>query len=125
MAKLAQSKADKEVKADLDIVRPFYSADKAFKSKGWPDKEFGYGVSMPKLNSIDKKGVSHITIRLDRKDVFTVGVDDLKRKIQTRGCFNTNGRVECGYCTKSDLYTLSRGLKSASKTLEDTSQARA
>lgn len=103
---------------DLYIKRPYYGA---FKEFGWKDKDWGWGISLEKLEKLEEKGTPFITVGLEKPtDVFEVGIDQLKQRIEKRGSYNNNGITRCGYITKSDLFELAR---KASKPVEATDRA--
>lgn len=106
------------VTPDLYIKRPYYGA---FKEFGWKDKDWGWGISLEKLEKLEEKGTPFITVELQKPtDIFEVDVSQLKQRIKKRGSYNRNGSATCGYITKSDLFELAR---KASKPVEDTNRA--
>jgi hypothetical protein len=110
---------------NLHIKYLFYSAHKAFKAKGWKSGEPGVGIAIDKLEKYRSTSSQPVAIRLcNEPKSYVVDPTKLLGVVKKKGCFNNNGNHLCGYVTKSDIYRLARGSKTAVDSIEDTSTAR-
>jgi hypothetical protein len=94
----------------LEVPYYFWNAPRVFKSKGWEAKEAGIGIALPKLERYRDKPT--VTIAVNKgKQTFDVSPQKLLDTIESKGCYNQNGKYVCGYVTKGDLYSLASASK--------------